>query len=195
MNRTKIAAVVSLAGALAAATGGLVAQDAKDDACLRAVPESLSGQIPSIFPTYRLIQAGDYSADVVKAEKKGHKGGPCLGIANGNFDGRNAKDFAFLLVAPGKPALVVAARATEDKEWTFQELLKLGQDSPGRNYVDIAPPGKYKDRHADSSGDSTKGWTTNYVSAFQGVAVGHFGSPGVALFFNGTEWVRLRMGN
>ena len=194
MNITRIAAVVSLAGMIAAATGGLVAQDAKDDACLRAVPESLSGQIPSIFPTYRLIQAGDYSADVVKAEKKSHKGGPCLGIANGNFDGRNAKDFAFLLVSPGKPALVVAARSTEDKEWTFQELLKLGQDAPGRNYVDIAPPGKYEDRRAGSPGDA-KGWTSNYVSAFQGVAVGHFGSPGVALFFNGSEWVRLRLGD
>lgn len=194
MNIKRITVVVSLVGSIAAATGGLVAQDAKDDACLRAVPESLSGQIPSIFPTYRLIQAGDYSADVVKAEKKGHKGGPCLGIANGNFDGRNAKDFAFLLVAPGKPALVVAARATEDKEWTFQELLKLGQDSPGRNYVDIAPPGKYQDRLAENPGDS-RGWTPNYVSAFQGVSVGHFGSPGVVLFFNGSEWVRLRPGN
>jgi hypothetical protein len=194
MNITRIAVVVTLVGMIAAAMGGLVAQDAKDDACLRAVPESLSGQIPSIFPTYRLIQAGDYSADVVKAEKKSHKGGPCLGIANGNFDGRNAKDFAFLLVSPGKPALVVAARATEYKEWTFQELLKLGQDAPGRNYVDIVPPGKYEDSRADSPGDS-KGWTSNYVSAFQGVGVGHFGSPGVALFFNGTEWVRLRLGN
>ena len=194
MSITRIAVVVSLVGWIAASTGGPVAQDAKEDACLRAVPESLSGQIPSIFPTYRLIQAGDYSADVVKAEKKSHKGGPCLGIANGNFDGRNAKDFAFLLVSPGKPALVVAARSTEDKEWTFQELLKLGQDAPGRNYVDIAPPGKYEDRKAGSPGDA-KGWTSNYVSAFQGVAVGHFGSPGVALFFNGTDWVRLRLGN
>ena len=194
MSITRIAAVVSLVGMIAGAPGGLVAQDAKDDACLRAVPESLSAQIPGIFPTYRLIQAGDYSADVVKAEKKSHKGGPCLGIANGNFDGRNAKDFAFLLVSPGKPALVVAARATEDKQWTFQELLKLGQDSPGRNFVDIVPPGKYQDRRADGSGDS-KGWASNYVSAFQGVGVGHFGSPGVALFFNGTEWVRLRLGN
>ncbi|HEV8700369.1 MAG TPA: hypothetical protein VGV60_03750 [Candidatus Polarisedimenticolia bacterium] len=194
MNITRIAAVVSLVGMIAAATGPLVAGDAQEDACLRAVPESLSGQISSIFPSYRLIQAGDYSADVVKAEKKNHKGGPCLGVANGNFDGRNAKDFAFLLVSPGKPPLLVAARATADKGWTFQELLKLGQDAPGRNYVDIVPPGKYQDRLADRPGDS-KGWTSNYVSAFQGVGVGHFGSPGVALFFNGTDWVRLRLGN
>ena len=88
----------------------------------------------------------------------------------------------------------MAARATEDKGWTFQELLKLGQDPPGRNYVDIVPPGKYRDRRADHPGDS-EGRTSDYVSAFQGVGVGHFGSPGVALFFNGSDWVRLRRGD
>ena len=69
LNMTRIAAVVSLVGTIAAASSGLVAGGAQEDACTRAVPESLFEQIPSVFPSYRLIQAGDYSADVVKAEK------------------------------------------------------------------------------------------------------------------------------
>ena len=106
MNMTRIAAVVSLLGTIGAASSGLVARGAQDDACTRAVPESLFEQIPSVFPSYRLIQAGDYSADVVKAEKK-HSGGACLGVAAGNFDGRHARDFAFLLVSPGDRKSVV----------------------------------------------------------------------------------------
>src|SRR5947209_17124675 len=131
MNLTRIAAVVSLVGTIAAASSGLVARGAQDDACTRAVPESLFEQIPSVYPTYRLIQAGDYSADVVKAEKKKHTGGACLGVAAGNFGGRHAKDFAFLLVSPGKPALLLAARPTEDKEWTCLYSLVVGQDVCG----------------------------------------------------------------
>jgi hypothetical protein len=158
------------------------------------VPQSLFEQIPGVFPSYRLIQAGDYSADVVKAEKKKHTGGACLGVAAGNFGGRHAKDFAFLLVAPGKPALLVAARSTENKEWAFQQLLDLGQDAPGRNYVRVVQPGKYEDRRAQAPANS-RGWVSSYTSAFQGVAVGHFGSPGLGLFFTGSEWVHLRLGD
>jgi len=194
MNMTRIAAVVSLVGTIAAASSGPVARGAQDDACTQAVPEPLFKQIPSVFPSYRLIQAGDYSADVVKAEKKKHAGGACLGVAAGNFGGRHAKEFAFLLVSPGKPALLVAARSTEDKEWTFQELLDLGQDAPGRNYVRVVQPGTYEDRRAQAPANST-GWVSSYTSAFQGVAVGHFGSPGVGLFFTGSEWVHLRLGD
>ncbi len=194
MNRTTIAAVVSLVGMIAGASGALAAQDAADDACTRAVPEPLRAEIPRVFPSYRLIQADDYSADVVKAEKKKHKGGPCLGVAAGNFDGKNARDFAFLVVSPAKPALLVAARSTEDKGWSFQELLNLGQDAPGRNYVDVLQPGKYQDRRAEPARNSG-GWVDSYASAFQGVVVGHFGSPGVGLFCNGNDWVHLRLGN
>lgn len=194
MSMTRIAAVVSLVGAIAAGSSGMVARGAQDDACTRAVPESLFEQIPRVFPSYRLIQAGDYSADVVKAEKKKHTGGACLGVAAGNFGGRHAKDFAFLLVSPGKPALLVAARSTEDKGWTFQELLNLGQDEPSRNFVRVVRPGRYEDRRAQAPANSI-GWVSDYTSAFEGVAVGHFGSPGVGLFFNGTEWVHLRLGD
>ena len=194
MNMTRVAAVVSLVGTIAAASSGMVARGAQDDACTRAVPESLFEQIPSVYPSYRLIQAGDYSADVVKAEKKKHSGGACLGVAAGNFGGKHAKDFAFLLVSPGKPALLVAARSTEDKKWVFQELLDLGQDAPGRNYVRVVRPGRYEDRRAQAPANSS-GWVGSYTSAFQGVAVGHFGSPGVGLFFTGSEWVHLRLGD
>jgi len=194
MNMTRIVTVVSLVGAIAAASSGLVARGTEDDACMRAVPESVFEQIPSVFPSYRLIQAGDYSADVVKAEKKKHTGGACLGVAAGNFEGRHAKGFAFLLVSPGKPALLVAARPTEDKEWAFEELLNLGQDAPGRNYVHVVQPGRYADRRAQAPANSS-GWVGSYNSAFQGVAVGHFGSPGVGLFFTGSEWVHLRLGD
>jgi len=194
MNMTRIAAVVSLVGTIAAASSGVVARSAQDDACMREVPESLFEQIPRVFPSYRLIQAGDYSADVVKAEKKKHSGGACLGVATGKFDGGHAKGFAFLLVSPGKPALLVAARSTEDKGWAFQTLLDLGQDAPGRNFVRVVQPGRYEDRRAQARAKSS-GWVGNYTSAFQGVAVGHFGSPGVGLFFNGTEWVHLRLGD
>ena len=194
MKMTRIAAVVGLVGTIAAASSGLVARGDQEDACMRAVPESVFEQIPSVFPSYRLIQAGEYSADVVKAEKKKHTGGACLGVAAGKFGGRHGKDFAFLLVSPGKPALLVVARSTEDKEWAFDELLNLGQDAPGRNYVHVVQPGRYEDRRAQAPA-SSRGWVSNYTSAFQGVAVGHFGSPGVGLFFTGSEWVHLRLGD
>src|SRR5437879_1898535 len=121
MNMTRIAAVVSLLGMIAAAPSGLVAWGAQDDACTRAVPESLFEQIPSVFPSYRLIQAGDYSADVVKAEKKKHTGGACLGVAAGNFGGRHDQDLAFLLVLPGEAALRVVARTIGATGWTMLE--------------------------------------------------------------------------
>ena len=192
MRMTRVVAVVSLIGTMAAASSGLVAGGAQDDACARALPGSLLEQIPNIYPSYRLIQVGDYSADVVQAEKKAHKGGACPGVAAGNFGGTHARDFAFLLVSPGKPALLVAATATEDKDWTFQELLDLGQDAPGRNYVRVVQPGRYEDRRAEAPA-SSKGWVSSYTTAFEGIAVGHFGSPGVGLFFTGDEWVHLRL--
>src|SRR5438093_803327 len=69
MRMTRIAAVVSLIGTIAAASGGLVARGAQDDACTRAVPDSVFAQVPSVDPAYRLIPDGDDSADVASAEK------------------------------------------------------------------------------------------------------------------------------
>jgi hypothetical protein len=158
---------------------------ARSDSCTAQLPSSLVAAIPKTYPGYRAPLESDNEAEDV-AYNKAHRGNGCLGVAIGDFDGRDATQYLLALTSTnGRSGLVVIARLSHNG-WTFRQLQRW-RDLRNRLFVERVDPGRYVRTEALSDpvkGDERQTMTCRH----SGVGFGETESSEVVYCSFGNAW-------
>jgi hypothetical protein len=186
VNLWKRGAIAAAAGAALAAPLG--AQSPRD-ACTALLPTSLVAAVEKEFPAYRLPVESDNLPEDVSYDRE-HGGSGCLGVAMGDFHGKDRKDYALLLTSRSADQTVLIVATRSSSSWHFDRLRDWG-DGRSRLYVATIEKGSYEQSGALHGTADEPGELLRYASKHPGVVSGATESSGVAYFFTGHRWVHV----
>jgi len=161
------------------------------DGCAKKLPPALSAQLQSLFPQHRVPLSSDNPAWAVRMDKRGGGDG-CLGIAEGDFDGDGATDFAVLLSPSGdttSPLIVARSQAQGYRIDTLRVWTGVRQAL----YVSKVGPSRQERTEilSDNSAALEPGEVVAFESKRPGVIGGVLESAAVVFFYDGKRWVHV----
>jgi hypothetical protein len=151
------------------------------------LPNDLQLLVVRRFSEYRLPKQSDNLPEDI-GYHVAHGGNGCLGVATGDFNGDSQKDFAFLITSSKDVWLVVAFRRPGG--WRIDKVWQAGEASDRlRQYVNVAPPGKYDDLGLADKPEP--GQIDTFTSKVDVVVTGATESTAIAFWKGRKGWVHV----
>jgi hypothetical protein len=184
---------VALCASIPALAAVLLAQPVQasspPDSCLALIPAPVQEALAKQLPAYRLpVQSDNLAEDV--AYNREHGGSGCLGLAIGDFHGRNNRDYALLLTSRSADETVLVVATLARGSWRVERLRNWGEGR-ARFYVEATPKGTHVQSEALDADPSEPGGLSKYTSSLPCVVSGVTESSGVAYCYTGKRWVHV----
>ena len=141
------------------------------------------------LPAYRLPAQSDNLAEDI-AYNREHGGSGCLGLAVGDFHGRNTEDYAVLVTSRSSDSTLLVVATLARKSWHVERLRDWGQGRI-RLYVGAVPKGTHVRTEVLDGEVIEAGELTRYTSSRPCLVSGVTESSGLAFCYTGKRWVHI----
>ncbi|QRP64274.1 hypothetical protein I6J77_02070 [Rhodanobacter sp. FDAARGOS 1247] len=160
---------------------------AADDPCAQAIPPALRQALQQHFPDERLPSL----ADISSADRRQimQRGGTCLLVASTDVDGDQRADVMLILPSRKRHGYRLVAALNSPTGWELESLYEW-EGAYDHMYVDVAPPGNYRQTEAYEF-IPEPGAVEQLATKFPGFFAGEIESAADAYFLDKGHWVHV----